>query len=191
MKGIAYTLLATTLIGGASAAVKGVQYQRIAMDDGKLCVDSRLTTKQMKMEGIFGSDLRSSVRGVFVSYPMAEKSVLTVFVRPAGKDERPLPPIEEDQLQPVKEIVGLSATPIDNHKGQRFVATEDSAVAGRFTAVCRDLPIPRQCSRPFRHSGLVGTYSFKREQLPDWKNLEAALGEALSSKEIANCDEIR
>jgi len=189
MKAIVCVLLATSLAGCTLEAATSTRYKQIATARGKLCIDSRLPAKQMKMEGILGSDLGSSVRGVFVDYPAGGKAELTIFVRTSEGDERPLPEVQQNKLRPMQDIDGLSEAPNENHRGDRFVATEDDSTAiGRFVAVCRDLPIPRQCSRPFRYTGLVGTYSFKRDQLANWRSLESTLSDVLLSKQIVNCD---
>jgi hypothetical protein len=151
----------------------------------------------MKISGALGTAIGADTRGVFITLPWPREAEdeekedlvdLVVFVRPAGTFESELPDVDERQAQPVPGIAGLLALPIDEHlRAQRFLAAQPQSTIGKFSAVCRDLPIPQQCSRPFRYEGIVGTYSFTPKALQDWTVMDEVVADALRLKRIAVC----
>ena len=168
--------------------------QRFRIGSASICVAPELSVEEMKVSGALGTAIGADIRGVFITLPWLRESEgekgedIVIFVRPAGVFERELPGVDESQAQPVPGIPGLLALPVDEKlSAQRFIGGHTQSLIGAFSVMCRDLPIPQQCSRPFRYDGLVGAYSFNPKALQDWSMMDEAVASALRLKRIAVC----
>lgn len=189
-------LLAFVASGCSAKDVDLSGFQRLRVGSASICVSSELLVTKMKISGALGTAIGADTRGIFVTLPWQQAvrddsaEDLLIFVRPASATELDLPAIDVRQAQPVLNIDGLLALPADERfRAQRFVATvpDPTIEIGRFSAICRDLPIQRECSRPFRYKGLVGAYSFSMQALRDWEEIDNLVSELLRSRQIKLC----